>query len=54
LKNLKQELLEQIRKLKEEQLENPNIKDINKSGNEESTAQEARKSTKIKITSNVK
>jgi hypothetical protein len=53
LKNLNQELLEQIRKLKEEKLENPDIKDINKSSNEESTTQEAGKSTKKKITSNV-
>ena len=53
LKNLNQELLEQIGKLKEDKLENPDIKDINKSGNEESTAQEAGKSTKKKITSNV-
>jgi hypothetical protein len=34
LKNLNQGLLEQIRKLKEEKLENPDIKDINKSDNE--------------------
>jgi hypothetical protein len=53
LKNLNQELLEQIRKLKEDKLENPDIKDINKSGNEESTAQEAAKSTKKKTTSDV-
>jgi hypothetical protein len=53
LKNLNQELLEQIRKLKEEKLENPDIKDINKLGNEESIAQEATKSTKIKTTSDV-
>jgi hypothetical protein len=53
LKNLNQELLEQIRKLKEEKLENPDIKDINKSGNEESIAEEAGKSTKKKITLNV-
>ena len=53
LKNLNQGLLEQIRKLKEEQLENLDIKDINKSGNEEGTAQDAGKSTKKKITSNV-
>ena len=43
MKNLNQGLLEQIKKLKEEKLKNPNIKDINKSGNEESVAQEAGK-----------
>jgi hypothetical protein len=35
LKNLNQGLLEKIRKLKEEKLENPDIKDIDKSDNEE-------------------
>ena len=35
LKNLNQGILEQIRKLKEEKLENPDIKDIDKSDNEE-------------------
>jgi hypothetical protein len=35
LKNLNQGLLEQIKKLKEENLENPDIKDINKSNNNE-------------------
>jgi hypothetical protein len=54
LKNLNQELLEQIKKLKEGQLENIDIKDINKSGNEETTAQEDGKSNKKKTTLSVK
>ena len=37
LRNLNQGLLEQIRKLKEEKLENPDIKDIDKSDNEENS-----------------
>jgi len=37
LKNLNQGLLKQIRKSKEEKLENPNIKDNNKSDNEENS-----------------
>jgi hypothetical protein len=53
LKNLNQLLLEQIRKLKEEKLENPDIKDIDKSGHEESTTQEVTKSTRKKTTSDV-
>jgi hypothetical protein len=39
LRNLNQGLLEQIRKLKEEKLENPGIKDIDKSNNEENSRQ---------------
>ena len=53
MKNLNQELLEQIKKLKEEKLENPDIKDIDKSGHEESIAQEITKSTRKKTTSDV-
>jgi hypothetical protein len=37
LKNLNQRLLEQIIKLKEEKLENPDIKDIDKSDNEQNS-----------------
>jgi hypothetical protein len=46
LKNLNHELLEQIIKLKEEKLENPDIKDMAKSRNKESITQEATKSSK--------
>jgi hypothetical protein len=41
LKNLNQGLLEQIRKLKEEKLENPDIKYINKSDNEENLSKKS-------------
>jgi hypothetical protein len=53
LKKFNQELLKQIRKLKEEKLENPYIKDIDKSDNEESTVQDAAKSTEKKTTFDV-